>query len=384
MQPLFDGLGFILSKLYEFIPSYAVAIIVLTLGIRVLLLPLAIKQFRGMQAMGALAPKLKAIQQKYKGNSAKLREEQMKLYQEAGVNPLASCLPLLLQFPVLIALYSVISLNAQSLSHIPDNSSLQHDIITQASGTHIGPLNMLCGALQAGSGTVDIVTKDDRGVVVLASHPKAATPSGVKVIETGPPLDCGTGIPVRIPYYALALFMAGTTYYQSRQMQKANPATTQQQQTLTRIMPLLFGVWGFLFPSGLALYWTVSNVLIIGQQHLMLRAKAKEELAAGDGKPGPRKPVKRSRFSEWMERAQQAEQARRGQAPGGGARAARPTGDGTSSSTAGGSPTPRKTGSGGGGSKPSAAGRGSSGRGSSGRTSSGGRSAGSRKKRRKR
>src|SRR5918911_3975661 len=124
MQPLFDGLGFILSKLYQFIPSYAVAIIILTVAIRILLLPLAVKQFRSMQAMGALSPKLRAIQQKYKGNRAKLQEEQMKLYQEAGVNPLASCLPLLLQFPVLIALYSVISLNAQSLSHIPDNSNL--------------------------------------------------------------------------------------------------------------------------------------------------------------------------------------------------------------------------------------------------------------------
>jgi YidC/Oxa1 family membrane protein insertase len=65
--------------------------------------------------------------------------------------------------------------------------------------------------------------------------------------------------------------MIGTTFYQQRQMQKATPAGSQQQQAITRIMPLLFGIWGFLFPAGLVLYWTTTNLFQIGQQSVMFR-----------------------------------------------------------------------------------------------------------------
>src|ERR687886_659125 len=107
-QGLLDGLGWFLSHLYDLIPNYGIAIILLTLAIRVLLLPLGLKQIRSMQAMQAIQPQMKALQQKYKGNKQKLNEEMMKLYKERGVNPLAGCLPMLLQFPILIALYAVL------------------------------------------------------------------------------------------------------------------------------------------------------------------------------------------------------------------------------------------------------------------------------------
>ena len=80
----------------------------LTIVIKVVLLPLGVKQIKSMQAMQAIQPKVKELQKKYKGNKAKVQEETMKLYKEAGVNPLGGCLPLLLQFPILIAMYAVI------------------------------------------------------------------------------------------------------------------------------------------------------------------------------------------------------------------------------------------------------------------------------------
>ena len=90
---------------------------------------------------------------------------------------------------------------------------------------------------------------------------------------TGDTLDCGDGIPDRIPYYALLVLMIGTTFYSSRQTQKATPASAQNPQTqiITKVMPLMFGVFGFAFPAGLILYWTVSNLFQIGQQAVMLR-----------------------------------------------------------------------------------------------------------------
>src|SRR2546427_2469995 len=105
-QAILNFLGAILAFFYKLVPNYGVAIILLTLAMRVVLLPLGIKQIRSMQAMQTIQPRVKAIQQKYKGKPdarQKINEETMKLYKEYGVNPLGGCLPMVLQFPVLIA-----------------------------------------------------------------------------------------------------------------------------------------------------------------------------------------------------------------------------------------------------------------------------------------
>jgi YidC/Oxa1 family membrane protein insertase len=254
-QALLDFLGAVLAFFYRLVPNYGVAIILLTLAIRVLLLPLAVKQIRSMQAMQAVQPKVKELQKKYKGNRQKLNEEMMALYREHGVNPLSGCFPLLAQFPVLIALFAVLRVPGGT-AHIPHrtippspaNSRLYNDIVNQH--TKFLGANLLCSAQQAGRGSIQVVLK--KGEV-----------SPIKA------LDCGKGVPTRIPYYVFAVLMIGTTYYQQRQMQRASPAGAQQQQALTKIMPLLFGFWGFIFPAGLVVYWTTTNAVQIGQQYLM-------------------------------------------------------------------------------------------------------------------
>jgi YidC/Oxa1 family membrane protein insertase len=90
------------------IPNYGLAIIILTIAIKVILYPLTVKQVRSMKAMQDLSPKLKALQEKYKDNKEKLNAEVAKLYKESGVNPLAGCLPLLIQMPFLIAIFFAI------------------------------------------------------------------------------------------------------------------------------------------------------------------------------------------------------------------------------------------------------------------------------------
>jgi YidC/Oxa1 family membrane protein insertase len=101
-------LGAVLSAIYDFIPSYALAIVLLTILVRIVLIPLTVKQIRSMNAMQKLQPELKRLQAKYKGDRQKMNEELMKLYREHGVNPLGGCFPLLMQAPVFIALYSVL------------------------------------------------------------------------------------------------------------------------------------------------------------------------------------------------------------------------------------------------------------------------------------
>src|SRR5918998_2895491 len=91
-----------LAGFYALVPSYGLAIILLTLAVRVLLLPLSIKQTRSMREMAKIQPEVKKLQQKHKGDRQKMNEEMMALYKEHGVNPFGGCGPLLLQFPVII------------------------------------------------------------------------------------------------------------------------------------------------------------------------------------------------------------------------------------------------------------------------------------------
>jgi YidC/Oxa1 family membrane protein insertase len=265
-QALLDAIGWLLAWLYDLTGSFGFAIIILTIVFRIVLLPLGIKQIKSMQAMQALQPKIKEIQKKFKGNKQKVQEQTMKLYQEYGVNPLGGCLPLLLQFPILIAMYSVIrapvplppdpdnpGVVMYKDNHLPEDSALFADITAhEGKGQGFLLMNLQCSPQNAGK-TVDV--RDTAGD------------------PTEDNLECGNGIADRIPYYALLILMIGTTFYSSRQTQKATPASAQNQQTqiITKVMPLMFGVFGFAFPAGLILYWTVSNLFQIGQQSVMLR-----------------------------------------------------------------------------------------------------------------
>ena len=276
---LLDAIGQILAFLYNVIPNYGVVIILLTLLIRVVLLPLGIKQIRSMQAMQLVQPELKKIQAKYKGrrdvqSRQKMQEETMRLYKEHGVNPLGGCLPMLLQIPVLITLFAVLQFpkgmthiphsNANPVVGRPQESRLYVDMVNQR--TKFLGMNLLCSPAQAGT-RVEI------------------DPKALGVPDAPRTLDCGNGGPVRIPFYLLLALMIGTTYYQQRQMQKATPAQSQQQQMLTRIMPIFFGFIGIRFPASLIVYWTTTNLVQIAQQHFMLPKTA----------PGGAQPPKSSR-----------------------------------------------------------------------------------------
>lgn len=118
-------LGVVLDGVYQVIPSYGVAIIILTILVRVVLIPLTVKQIRSMTAMQRLQPELKRLQAKYKGDRQKMNEELMKLYREHGVNPLGGCFPLLMQAPVFIALYSVLRATVMFDAALPAPTPVQ-------------------------------------------------------------------------------------------------------------------------------------------------------------------------------------------------------------------------------------------------------------------
>jgi YidC/Oxa1 family membrane protein insertase len=285
-QGLLDGLGWVLARVYDFIPNYGVAIIILTLLIRLLLLPLGIKQIKSMQSMQAIQPKVKELQKKYKGNKAKAQEETMKLYREAGVNPLGGCLPLLLQFPILIAMYSVlrpapfepireegqvVAYEVAGKNHLPVDSAVFADVVHEDEGTFLG-MNLQCSLLQAGT---PAPIRDSRGEPVVGGVELRLDDGPIDGFTSNASLECGSQrFPAAVPYAVLLILMIGSTYYSQRQMQKASPAgaQNQQQQVLMKIMPVMIGVFGLQFGAGLVLYWMMSNLIQIGQQAALLKA----------------------------------------------------------------------------------------------------------------
>jgi YidC/Oxa1 family membrane protein insertase len=265
-----------------------------------------------MQHMQLVQPKVKQIQQKYKQNRQRQQEEIMKVYKEYGVNPFSGCWPVLLQFPILIAMYSVLRFPQHPI-HVPAESELYTVVTEQIPPVRIdedstpeqvraqvpdepGPvgggvsflgMNLLCSPSNAGN---ENATLGDR-----------VTLNG-ETVDLQYPVNCGGDLN-RIPYYLFVVAMFGTTYFQQRQMQKASPpgAASSQQQAILRILPIMFGVFGIFFPAGLVVYWTTSNLWQIGQQYYMLRTRPTTEslAAAADGKP-ERKGI----IASMMERAQ--------------------------------------------------------------------------------
>jgi YidC/Oxa1 family membrane protein insertase len=282
-QTSLEGLGSILAFFYQVIPNYGVDIILLTLLVRVVLLPLTIRQVRSMRtsqaAMRRVQPKIEALKKKYKGNRQKFNEEMMKVYREEGVNPAAGCLPVLfivLQAPVFIALFSVLRGDPNkvedrfptregvnpAVAHLPEGSSLAQAI--QEQRANFLSMNLTCAPSQAGRGDVDLVPGPEEARV-----------------------DCGSGILAAVPFYLLIGLMVLTTWYQQKQMQTTASSGTQaqQMQMMGRIMPLFLGVFSYSIPAGVVMYWVTTNAWQIGQQQLMLPQKPQDEV---ESRPAPK------------------------------------------------------------------------------------------------
>ena len=283
---LFEVFSGLLAAFYAILPSFGLAIILLTVAVRIVLLPLSIKQTRSMREMQRIQPEVKKLQAKYKGNRQKLNEEMMKLYKEHNVNPFGGCLPLVMQFPVLIGLFYVIRTPLKYMGYTVPASGATSDAV---------PVEGVSGVLQ----TIQqsrlaedlqehaLRVNEFLGFLRLDCTSSAAIsgedPSGVGA-------TCGDGIVSAIPYLVLVLLMGVTTWYQQKQMTGSRGASdpqAQQMQMIGKIMPVMLMFFAFTFPSGVVLYWLTTNVWTIGQQRLMLKAAPPEPPKKTEGKEKP-------------------------------------------------------------------------------------------------
>jgi YidC/Oxa1 family membrane protein insertase len=278
LNPLYDAVAWVVSRIYGVLSpvfgassgwTWALTIVLLVVLMRLIMVPLFIKQMHTTRRMTALAPQMSALRKKYKNDKQTLNQETMKLYQEAGVNPLMGCLPVVAQLPMFFALFSVLKAIAE---WVPGQSPKYH--LT----------------------------------VKMVSSAKTAHILGVTIADKF--LSSGTPLHIRLVIVLAVLVSMGTTYLTIRQSMKRGmmPAATpdnpmgQSQKYMAYVMPF-FALSGLYWPFGLVLYWVTTNVWTLGQQYLLFM-RYPQPLPAGGAaaaggavtvtslapRPGPRLP----------------------------------------------------------------------------------------------
>ena len=243
-DPIYNFFGAILAFFYGIIPNLGISIILLTILVMLVMFPLTAKQAKSMLAMQRAQPEIKKLQAKYKNDRQKLNEEVMKFYQENKINPLAGCLPLLIQMPIFLALFRVMR---EPYKHIPKSSSLYAAFCTGSGGRlHTKECNLPKLGLP--------VPQKFLGMD-LSQHA-----TGV----TGGFLDA-------LPYFILVGAVIVTAFLQSRQSKRNAPNMTSQMAMISTVLPIAFGLFSLQFPAGLVLYFLVSNLWRLGQQELIMR-----------------------------------------------------------------------------------------------------------------
>jgi len=246
-------MGFILDPLYGFVSgvivlfhkaltpifgtdsgvTWTLSIMGLVVLIRIILIPLFVKQIKSQRALTALQPHMKAIQKKYKDDRQKQSEEMMKLYKEHKTNPLASCFPILAQAPIFFALFWVLN----SISQNQPRGLLKGEYLISAREANF------FGAPLSGTflGSSDFTTK------------------AIAIV--------------------LIIFMSATTFTTQRQlmvkgmpkMDTSNNMMLQQQKIMLYLFPVIFAVTGVNFPIGVLIYWSTTNLWTWGQQYYVIK-----------------------------------------------------------------------------------------------------------------
>ncbi len=278
LEPLYSAVTFImvtfhkLLKTVGFAPTsgwaWALSIVGLVIVIRIVLIPLFVKQIKAQRGLQMLQPEIKKIQAKYKGKTdseakQKQSQEMMKLYKDTGTNPLASCLPIVAQGPIFYALFHVLN----GLGHQPQaqgHGFLKGELVDQASKAAIFGVRLSDKFI----GAPDTATKIVTAVMIV--------------------------------------LMSATTFTTQKQLMTKNmPAGSmdnpfaQQQKILLYVFPLIFAVSGVNFPVGVLLYWLTTNMWSMGQQFYVIR----------------RMPSPGSAAAESLERRLAAKAAKRGDVP---------------------------------------------------------------------
>jgi len=262
MSWLFDLLASMLATFYEMIPSFGIAIILLTFVVMILLTPLTLKGTRSMIKMQHMQPEIKKLQNRYKHDRDRMNKELMAFYQANGINPMGGCIPLFAQMPVFLVLYNVLR-----------GLTRRQSDIGEATGWIAG---------QLGSGQSLTAVSDSTSVFFpdyLSSDSQLFSDLSTKTEMIWLNFDLSRsasyfGLSAKIiPYLILMLLVFFTSWYQQRQIRgrNSNQTINPQQQLIMKVMPFFLPIISYSLDAALVLYFVISNVYRIGQQAYITR-----------------------------------------------------------------------------------------------------------------
>ena len=248
-QPLIDVFEAVLKFFHNDIGvSWGWSIVLLTISARLVLLPLAVKQFHSMRKLQVLGPELKVIQNKYKEDKQRQQQEIMKFYKENEVNPFASCLPLVAQIPVFIGLFYMLRTTLRPDICPGVQTAYRHFLVSQHHLT-----------VAAAHGQTTFCTNPQFADIYHAG------PQGAGFLFITDLTNKATGGAL----IALLILYVGTQLASSLMMQ--TPTMDKNQRRIMLLLPLFFVVIVINFPAGLLVYWITTNVWTMGQQYVIRR-----------------------------------------------------------------------------------------------------------------
>jgi YidC/Oxa1 family membrane protein insertase len=234
-QPLIDVFEAVLKFFHNSIGvPWGWSIVLLTVVIRLVLVPLTVKQFRSMQQLQRHQPEMKAIQAKYKDDKTRQQEEMMKFYKENNVNPLGSCLPMAAQLPVFISLFYML------------RATLRADVCPAVQPHH------LVKGLEVINHAVTVACGPHNGAAFLFISDLTTNAKGLTLVVL------------------IALYV-GTQFASTLLMSMSTPTMDKTQRQIMLVMPLLFVLFVLDFPAGVIVYWITTNTWTMIQQYVLRR-----------------------------------------------------------------------------------------------------------------
>ena len=261
---MFDVIAAVLAWFYSVVPSFGLAITLLTVVVMVVVTPLTLKGTRSMIKMQHLQPEMKKIQTRFKGDREAMNKEMMAFYQANGINPMGGCLPLFVQAPVFMVLYQVLRGMTRRLSDMGGNIGWVAGRLGAGetlAGVPADPQTFYPAYVDSGSELFADLSNETEMLFLGSDLSRSASSALSQSVLEG------------FPYLVLILVVFLSAWVQQRQIRGRNPDATvnPQQQMLMKVMPFILPVISFNLDAALVLYFVVSNLYRIGQQAYITR-----------------------------------------------------------------------------------------------------------------
>lgn len=259
-------LGYILSAIYSLVQNYGLAILIFTVVVKLIMMPLLAKQQKSMQQMQKVQPLLEKAQKKYANDKQKLQQETVKIYQENNVSPAGGCLPLLIQFPIIIGLYQVITKPLQYILHLD-----------------VEVINKIADVLSMDSARTSQITIANAITenAALIQEKVGVAVEAINFDFFGLNLSLTPDLKFISWLWIIPILSAITSYLVaiiSKKLSGNTSAANEQMKTMNIIMPLMSGYFCFIMPAGVGVYWVASNIMQVLQQTLLtMYYKRKDE-----------------------------------------------------------------------------------------------------------